>query len=73
MGTRKILNEFVIPKCTGKGFIVKKGEVLRIIDHAGPQVADVIFLKRASLQRAIFSEMVGILEQYRGHRGIQED
>lgn len=44
MGTRKIINEFVIPKCTGKGFIVRKDEVLRIIDHVGPQVADVVFL-----------------------------
>jgi uncharacterized protein YcgI (DUF1989 family) len=44
MGTRKIINEFVIPKCTGKGFIARKDKVLRIIDHVGPQVADVVFL-----------------------------
>ncbi len=47
METRKILNEFVIPKCTGKGFVIRKGEVLRIIDHARPQVADVIFFEGA--------------------------
>ena len=43
MDTRKVVNEFIIPKCTGKGFIVRKGEVLRIMDHVGPQVADVVF------------------------------
>ncbi|GAI27711.1 unnamed protein product [marine sediment metagenome] len=42
--TRKIADEFVIPKCTGKAFIVKKGQVLRVIAHEGKQVADIIFL-----------------------------
>jgi len=40
---RKVVEEFVIPAGKGKAFIVKKGQVLRVIDHMGPQVASVAF------------------------------
>ncbi len=38
--SRKQLVEFVIPKETGKAFVVKKGQILRVIEIDGPQVAD---------------------------------
>jgi uncharacterized protein YcgI (DUF1989 family) len=41
---RKVVNEFVVPAGKGKGFIVEKGRVLRIVAHMGPQVASVAFL-----------------------------
>ena len=41
--SRRIIDEFVIPRGTGKAFIVKKGQVLRVIEHEGPQVSDLIF------------------------------
>ncbi len=37
---QKLRQEFVIPKETGKAFIVKRGQILRVIDIEGPQVAD---------------------------------
>lgn len=40
---RKVVSEFVVPKATGKAFIVKKGQVMRVICHEGPQVPDIIF------------------------------
>jgi len=42
--SRKVVEEFVIPKCSGKAFFVKKGQVLRVIAHEGKQVADIRFL-----------------------------
>ncbi len=42
--SRRLVEEFVIPKCSGKAFIVKKGQVLRVIAHEGGQVADIKFL-----------------------------
>jgi uncharacterized protein YcgI (DUF1989 family) len=42
--SRKTVEEFVIPKCSAKAFIVKKGQVLRVIAHEGKQVADIRFL-----------------------------
>ncbi|MBI2881708.1 MAG: urea carboxylase-associated family protein, partial [Candidatus Tectomicrobia bacterium] len=38
--TRKKVQDFVIPKETGEAFVVRKGQVLRVIDVEGPQVAD---------------------------------
>jgi uncharacterized protein YcgI (DUF1989 family) len=42
--SRRLVEEFVIPKCSGKAFIVKKGQILRVIAHEGKQVADIKFL-----------------------------
>jgi uncharacterized protein len=38
---RTLVEKFVIPPCNGRGFIVKKGHVFRIIETEGPQVGDV--------------------------------
>ncbi len=40
---RKVISEFVIPKCTGKAFRVKKSQALRVIEHEGKQVASLMF------------------------------
>jgi len=42
--SRRVVDEFIIPKCSSKAFIVKKGQVLRVIAHEGKQVADIRFL-----------------------------
>lgn len=42
--SRKVIEEFVIPKRKSRAFIVKKGQVLRVIAHEGKQVADIRFL-----------------------------
>jgi len=41
---RKLVKEFVIRKKSSKAFVVKKGQVLRVIAHEGRQVADIRFL-----------------------------
>lgn len=40
MSGRELVESFVIPKESGKGFYVRKGQVLRIIEVEGPQTAD---------------------------------
>ncbi len=42
--SRRVVEEFIIPKCSSKAFIVKKGQVLRVTAHEGKQVADIRFL-----------------------------
>jgi len=42
--SQKVVEEFVIPKCSAKAFVVKQGQVLRVIAHEGKQVADIRFL-----------------------------
>lgn len=41
---RRAVEEFIIPKCSSKAFLLKKGQVLRVIAHEGKQVADIRFL-----------------------------
>ncbi len=36
----RLIEKFVVPKATGKGFLVKKGKILRISQPEGPQVVD---------------------------------
>ena len=42
--SRRLVEEFIIPKCSARAFIVKKGQVLRVIAHEGKQVPDIKFL-----------------------------
>ncbi len=42
--SRRVVEEFIIPKCSSKAFVVKKGQVVRVIAHEGKQVADIRFL-----------------------------
>jgi len=72
MDTRKIVNEFIIPKCTGKGFIVRKGEVLRIIDHVGPQVADVVFFNAHDYKEQFSARWSVFLNSMEGIGGFKK-
>jgi hypothetical protein len=38
---RKLVEEFIIPKCSGKAFLLDKGQIMKVIAHEGPQVVDV--------------------------------
>ena len=33
--TRKVVDEFIVPKCTGKAFTVKKGQVIGLCGNSG--------------------------------------
>ena len=41
---RKEVEDFIIPKNSSRAFMLKKGQVLRVIAHEGKQVADIRFL-----------------------------
>lgn len=57
--TRKIVSEFILPKCTGKAFIVNKGQSLRVIEHEGKQVASLIFLNANNYKEQFMAEFSG--------------
>jgi hypothetical protein len=42
----KLVSQDVIPACSGKGFSVNQGQVFRVVEVDGPQIADVWFLNR---------------------------
>lgn len=46
MSQLRVVDEFIIPKCSSRAFDLKKGQVMRVIAHEGKQVADIRFLNR---------------------------
>ena len=41
--SQKVVGEFIIPRCSSRAFLLKKGQVLKVIAHEGKQVADIRF------------------------------
>ena len=39
-----IIEDIVVPRCSGKTMKVNKGQVFRVIAHEGKQVVDLTFL-----------------------------
>ena len=62
----KVINEFVIPKCTGKAFRVNKGQLLRVIECEGKQVAGLIFLNAHNYKEQFMAEYSGGLSYFSG-------
>jgi uncharacterized protein len=62
----KVINEFVIPKCTGKAFRVNKGQLFRVIEHEGKQVASLIFLNAHNYKEQFMAEYSGGLNYASG-------
>lgn len=42
--SRRVIEEFIIPKASGKAFMLKQGQILRVTAHEGRQVADLKFI-----------------------------
>ncbi len=45
-GSRTMVESFVIPARTGKGFVVERGQILRLVCHEDSQVADLDLFNR---------------------------
>lgn len=63
---QKVINEFVIPKCAGKAFVVNKGQALRVIEHEGKQVAGLIFLNAHNHKEQFVARFSGALNEVLG-------
>ena len=50
----KVFADFIVPARHGKGFVVRKGQVMSIIEVEGKQMADVVFLN-ANDYREVFA------------------
>lgn len=58
---RNLVQEFVVPKTMGKGFIVKKGQILRVSCDQGPQVADFGVFNRTDPQEAFSASQTRLM------------
>jgi uncharacterized protein YcgI (DUF1989 family) len=61
---REVINEFIVSKCTGKAFIVKKGKVLRIIEIGGRQIASVTFFNAHNYKEQLGARNSVMLESF---------
>lgn len=59
-----VIEEFVIPKCTGKAFKVKNGQLLRVIEHEGKQVAGLMFFNAHNYKEQFMAEFSGGLNYF---------
>ena len=62
--SEKVISEFVIPKCTGKAFQLNKGQLLRVIEHEGKQVAGVMFFNAHNYKEQFMAEFSGGLNYF---------
>ena len=72
---RKVIEEFIIPKCSSKAFLVKKGQVLRVTAHEGPQVADIRFLNAHDPREQalpIFSQSLNTMQGIGGNKKLKK-
>ena len=63
---RKPIQKFTIPAADGKGFIVKKGQILRFIAVEGKQVADIIFFNANDYKEVFNSSMTVVFNEFQG-------
>ena len=59
---REKIQEFVIPKETGEAFVVEKDQILRVLEVAGPQVADFNAFHKDNPTERFWSGRTRILE-----------
>ena len=60
----KVINEFVIPKCMGKAFKVRKGQLFRVIEIEGKQVASLMFFNANNYKEQFMAEFSGGLNYF---------
>ena len=63
--SNQLLEEFTVPKCSGKAFIVEAGHYLRVIESEGKQVAGVMFFNAHNYKEQFMAEFSGGLNYFR--------
>ena len=63
----KVIEDLIVPKCSGKTLRVNKGQVFRVMEHEGKQVLDLTFLNAHNYKEhfaAEYSAMLNNIVQY---------
>lgn len=62
--TKKMIDQFIVPKCTGKAFKVEKGQFFRVIEYEGKQVASLMFFNAHNYKEQFMAEFSGGLNYF---------
>jgi len=71
VASRKIVEEFIIPKSSSRAFILKKEQILRVTAHEGKQVADIRFLNANNYKEQFASWLSASLNSNEGIGGTK--
>src|SRR5947209_11197047 len=52
MEKRNVIKSILIPKCEGRSFVVKRNQILRVVEAEGPQAADLIAFNLTDLRES---------------------
>ncbi|MDG2091507.1 MAG: urea carboxylase-associated family protein [Gammaproteobacteria bacterium] len=64
-----IIEDIVVPRCSGKTMKVNKGQVFRVIAHEGKQVVDLTFLNANNYKEHFAAEHSAVLNSMQGTGG----
>jgi uncharacterized protein YcgI (DUF1989 family) len=67
--TQSIVQNIVVPRCSGKALRVDKGQILRVIAHEGKQVVDLTFLNADNYKEHFAAEHSSVLNSLQGLGG----
>jgi uncharacterized protein YcgI (DUF1989 family) len=70
--SRRLVEEFVISKCSAKAFSLKKGQILRAISHEGKQVADIKFFNAHDYREQVAAWWSSYLNSLEGIGGSKK-
>ena len=59
--TQNVIQDVVVPKCSGKTIRVEKGQTFRVIAHEGKQVVDLTFLNADNYKEHFAAEHSSVL------------
>lgn len=68
-GDWRIIEDLVVPKCTGKAMGVRRGQTFRAIAHEGKQVLDLTFLNAHNYREHFSAELSAFLNSLEGIGG----
>jgi uncharacterized protein YcgI (DUF1989 family) len=66
----EIIDDFIIPATYGKAFIVKKGQILTIIEVEGKQMVDATFLNANDLKEVFHAGMTAAINMIDGEGNL---
>ena len=67
--TQNVIQDVVVPKCSGKTILVEKGQTFRVIAHEGKQVVDLTFLNADNYKEHFAAEHSSVLNSLQGLGG----
>ena len=64
-----VVQDIIVPRCTGRTMRVSKGQIFRVIEYEGKQVCDLTFLNAHNYKEHFAAELSAVLNSIQGMGG----